>query len=192
MVAWRPNLFIKMVAILLSLIAATLLFYGSSYRKDVGVITSQIKTTDLNHLEFLTQQMDNNINQLAGSMYALQRDPTIRDYEQITQLGHLIDPAQTIMTVLEKLSLQTSSSTWENRIVLYKPFSGETLGSDSSLSFDVSVLHKPLPAGLGVYLGGQGRRGGRLPAALIGPCPGNKPAARGPAADVHVFTGLQY
>lgn len=73
MVAWRPNLFIKMVAILLSLIAATLLFYGSSYRKDVGVITSQIKTTDLNHLEFLTQQMDNNINQLAGSMYALQR-----------------------------------------------------------------------------------------------------------------------
>lgn len=147
MAAWRPNLFIKMLAILLSLIAATLLFYGLSYRNDIGVITSQIKTTDLNHLEFLTQQMDNNINQLAGSMYALQRDPTIRDYEQIRQLDHLIDPAQTIMTVLEKLSLQTSSSTWENRIVLYKPYSGETLGSDSSLSFDISVLEKPLPAG---------------------------------------------
>ncbi|CQR57662.1 sensor histidine kinase [Paenibacillus riograndensis] len=145
--AWRPNLFIKMVAILLSLISVTLLFYGLSYRKDIGVITSQIKTTDLNHLEFLTQQMDNNINQLAGSMYALQRDPTVRDYEQIRQLGHLIDPAQTIMTVLEKLSLQTSSSTWENRIVLYKPHSGETLGSDSSLSFNSSILGKPLPAG---------------------------------------------
>ena len=145
--AWRPNLFIKMVAILLSLISITLLFYGLSYRKDIGVITSQIKTTDLNHLEFLTQQMDNNINQLAGSMYALQRDPTIRDYEQIRQFGHLIDPAQTIMTVLEKLSLQTSSSTWENRIVLYKPHSGETLGSDSSLSFDSSILEKPLPSG---------------------------------------------
>ncbi|WP_379161034.1 sensor histidine kinase [Paenibacillus sp. sgz5001063] len=144
---WRPNLFIKMVAILLSLISVTLLFYGLSYRKDVGVITNQIKTTDLNHLEFLTQQMDNNINQLAGSMYALQRDPTVRDYEQIRQFGHLIDPAQTIMTVLEKLSLQTSSSTWENRIVLYKPHSGETLGSDSSLSFDSSILEKPLPSG---------------------------------------------
>jgi two-component system, sensor histidine kinase YesM len=143
----RPNLFIKMLAILLSLISVTLLFYGLSYRKDIGVITSQIKTTDLNHLEFLTQQLDNNINQLAGSMYALQRDPTVRDYEQIRQLGHLIDPAQTIMTVLEKLSLQTSSSTWENRIVLYKPLSGETLGSDSSLSFDSSVLSKPLPSG---------------------------------------------
>lgn len=147
MTAWRPNLFVKMVAILLSLIAATLLFYGFSYRKDIGVITEQIKTTDLNHLEFLTQQMDNNINQLAGSMYALQRDPTLRDYEQITELGHLIDPAETIMTVLEKLSLQTSSSTWENRIVLYKPGSGETLGSDSSLSFDPSILEKPPVAG---------------------------------------------
>lgn len=147
MTAWRPNLFVKMVAILLSLIAATLLFYGFSYRKDIGVITEQIKTTDLNHLEFLTQQMDNNINQLAGSMYALQRDPTIRDYEQITELGHLIDPAETIMTVLEKLSLQTSSSTWENRIVLYKPGSGETLGSDSSLSFDTTILEKPPVAG---------------------------------------------
>ncbi|MFD2880127.1 hypothetical protein ACFTAO_35900 [Paenibacillus rhizoplanae] len=171
MVAWRPNLFIKMVAILLSLIAATLLFYGMSYRKDVGVITSQIKTTDLNHLEFLTQQMDDNINQLAGSMYALQRDPTIRDYEQITQLGHLIDPAQTIMTVLEKLSLQTSSSTWENRIVLYKPFSGGDLG----LGF-LAVLRCLCPAQaaagrLGVYLGGQGRRRGRLPAAFVGPLP---------------------
>lgn len=145
--AWRPNLFIKMLAILLSLISVTLLFYGLSYSKDIGVISSQIKTTDLNHLEFLTQQMDNNINQLAGSMYALQRDPTVRDYEQIRRLGHLIDPAQTIMTVLEKLSLQTSSSTWENRIVLYKPHSGETLGSDSSLSFDPSVLEQPLPAG---------------------------------------------
>lgn len=144
---WRPSLFIKMVAILLSLISVTLLFYGLSYRKDIGVITSQIKTTDLNHLEFLTQQMDNNINQLAGSMYALQRDPTVRDYEQILQLGHLIDPAQTIMTVLEKLSLQTSSSTWESRIVMYKPHSGQTLGSDSSLSFDTSVLDKPLPSG---------------------------------------------
>lgn len=144
---WRPNLFIKMVAILLTLISVTLLFYGLSYRKDIGVITSQIKTTDLNHLEFLTQQMDNNINQLAGSMYALQRDPTVRDYEQIRQFGHLIDPAQTIMTVLEKLSLQTGSSTWENRIVLFKPHSGETLGSDSSLSFDSSILEKPLTSG---------------------------------------------
>ncbi|WP_375103737.1 sensor histidine kinase [Paenibacillus sp. RS8] len=156
MLAWRPNLFIKMVAILLSLIAATLLFYGLSYQKDVGVITNQIKTTDLNHLEFLTQQMDNNINQLAGSMYALQRDPTIRDYEQITQLGHLIDPTQTVMTVLEKLSLQTSSSAWENRIVLYKPHSGETLGSNSSLSFDSSLLNKPLPAGWRYIPEGEG------------------------------------
>lgn len=143
--ARRANLFVKMVAILLSLISFTLLFYGWTYRKDIGVITDQIKTTDLNHLEFLTQQMDDNINQLAGSMYALQRDPTVRDYEQIRQLGHLIDPAQTMMTVLEKLSLQTSSSTWENQIVLYKPDSGETLGSDSSLSFDTSVLEKHLP-----------------------------------------------
>lgn len=145
--ARRANLFVKMVAILLSLISVTLFFYGVSYRKDVGVITSQIETTDLNHLEFLTQQLDTGINQLAGSMYALQRDPTIRDYVQIRQLEHLIDPSQTIMTVLEKLSLQTGASTWENRIVLYKPHTGETLGSDSSLSFDASILSGALPAG---------------------------------------------
>lgn len=145
--ARRANLFVKMVAVLLSLISVTLFFYGVSYRKDVGIITSQIETTDLNHLEFLTQQLDSGINQLAGSMYALQRDPTIRDYVQIRQLGHLIDPSQTVMTVLEKLSLQTGVSTWENRIVLYKPRSDETLGSDSSLSFDASILSAPLPAG---------------------------------------------
>lgn len=156
--ARRANLFVKMVAILLSLISVTLFFYGVSYRKDVDIITNQIETTDLNHLEFLTQQLDTGINQLTGSMYALQRDPTIRDYVQIRQLGHLINPSQTIMTVLEKLSLQTGASTWENRIVLYKPRSGETLGSDSSLSFDSSILSGPLTAGWQYVPKSEGRR----------------------------------
>ncbi|KAA9007695.1 sensor histidine kinase [Paenibacillus spiritus] len=143
--ARRANLFVKLVALLLTLISVTLLFYGRSYRRDVSVITNQIKITDLNHLEFFAQQMDNNINQLAGNMYALQRDPTIRDYEHIRQLGHLVDPNQTNLTVLEKISLQTGSSTWENQIALYKPQSGETLGSDSSILLDSSMLNRPLP-----------------------------------------------
>ncbi|WP_052087734.1 sensor histidine kinase [Paenibacillus wynnii] len=143
----RVNLFIKMVAILFSIISITLFFYGISYRKDIRVITNQIKTSDLNHLDFLTEQMDNNINQLAGSIYTLQHDPTVRDYEQIQKLGHLIDPSQTILTVLEKLSLQTGSSTWENRILIYNPQNKETLSSDSALAFDTSVLQRVLAPG---------------------------------------------
>ncbi|MDQ0192001.1 sensor histidine kinase [Paenibacillus wynnii] len=143
----RVNLFIKMVAILFSIISITLFFYGISYRKDIRVITNQIKTSDLNHLDFLTEQMDNNINQLAGSIYTLQHDPTVRDYEQIQKLDHLIDPSQTILTVLEKLSLQTGSSTWENRILIYNLQKKETLSSDSALAFDTSVLQRVLPEG---------------------------------------------
>ncbi|ASA23662.1 sensor histidine kinase [Paenibacillus donghaensis] len=143
----RANLFVKMVAILFTLITITLALYGISYRKDVQVITHQIETTDLNHLEFLTSQIDSNINQLAGSLYALQRDPTIRDYGQIQQLGHLIEPNQTILTVLEKLSLQAGSSSWENQLLLYHVQRGETLSPDSSLAFDTGLLARPLPAG---------------------------------------------
>ncbi|MCL6605159.1 MAG: histidine kinase [Paenibacillus sp.] len=143
----RFNLFIKMVAILFSIISITLFFYGFSYQKDIRVITNQIKTSDLNHLDFLTEQMDNNINQLAGSIYTLQHDPTIRDYAQIQKLGHLIDPSQTILTVLEKLSLQTGSSTWENRILIYNLQNKETLSSDSALAFDASLLQHVLPEG---------------------------------------------
>lgn len=143
----RANLFVKMVAILISLISVTLIFYGITYRKDVRVITNQIKSTDLNHLEFLTSQIDSNINQLTGSIYALQRDPTLRDYKQSQKLAHLIDASQTILTVLEKLSLQTSSVTWENQVLIYNVLKDETLSPDSSLSFDTTILRHALPSG---------------------------------------------
>lgn len=155
----RANLFVKMVAILISLIMVTLIFYGFSYRKDIRVITRQIKTTDLNHLEFLTAQIDNNINQLAGSVYALRRDPTIRDYVQLQQLGHLIDVSQTIRTVLEKLSLQTGSSTWENQLLIFNLLKGETLSTDPSLSFDTADLRHSLPAGWEYSPGSSGNGG---------------------------------
>lgn len=166
----RINLFIKMVAILFSMISVTLFFYGISYRKDIRVITNQIHISDLNHLVFLTEQIDNNINQIAGSIYTLQRDPTVRDYAQIQKLGHLIDSSQTILTVLEKLSLQTGSSTWENRIMIYNLQTKETLSSNSALVFEPSILDNALPIGW-EYLSPKGEdvQGGEFSLMLSDP-----------------------
>lgn len=143
----RANLFVKITGLLFAIISVTLLLYGLSYQKDVDVITEQIKTSDLNHLDFFTKQMDNNINQLAGLVYTLQRDPTIREYEHIQDLRHLIDPNKTTLTVLEKLALQTSSSTWENQITIYNIQKREALSSDASAVFEESLLKNPLPKG---------------------------------------------
>ncbi|UKS28213.1 histidine kinase [Paenibacillus sp. HWE-109] len=143
----HANLFVKITVLLFTIISITLLLYGLSYKKDVGVITEQIKTSDLNHLDFFTKQMDNNVNQLAGLAYTLQRDPTIREYEHIQDLQHLIDPNKTTLTVLEKLALQTSSSTWENQINIYNIQKRETLSSDASVVFEESLLKKPLAKG---------------------------------------------
>ncbi|WP_436237927.1 sensor histidine kinase [Paenibacillus sp. LjRoot153] len=143
----RANLFVKITVLLFTIISITLLLYGLSYKKDVEVITEQIKTSDLNHLDFFTKQMDNNVNQLAGLAYTLQRDSTIREYEHIQDLQHLIDPNKTTLTVLEKLALQTSSSTWENQINIYNIQKREALSSDASVVFEESLLKKPLEKG---------------------------------------------
>ncbi|MCD1259679.1 sensor histidine kinase [Paenibacillus athensensis] len=143
----RTNLFIKIMLVLSSMIAATLIFYGISFQKNVAVITGQITSSELNHLDFFTRQMESNINQLAGNAYTLQHDPTIRSYVQMKELGRLVDPNKITLTALEKLALQTSSSTWSSRITVFNVHTREAMSSDSTVSFQSGLLQKPLPQG---------------------------------------------
>lgn len=143
----RTNLFIKIMVVLSSMIAATLIFYGLSFQKNVAVITSQITSSEMNHLDFFTRQMESNINQLASSAYTLQHDPTVRSYVQMKELGHLVDPNKITLTTLEKLALQTSSSTWSNRITIFNIHTRDAMSSDSSAVFPAELLEKPLPQG---------------------------------------------
>ncbi|WP_219638213.1 sensor histidine kinase [Cohnella sp. CFH 77786] len=141
------NLFVKMMLLFVSVIFITLLLYGRSYQNDVKVITQQVTASDLSHLKFFVQQLDGNIDQLATAAYTLLRDPTVRDYEQIGRLDHLIDRNQTIRNVLEKLSLQAVTSNLENTITVYNVQEKEYLSSDSGSRFDVSQLSSPLSNG---------------------------------------------
>ncbi|MGU3473405.1 sensor histidine kinase [Paenibacillus sp. D51F] len=143
----RLNLFLKILSMLVAIIAITMLFYGRSHRQDIDVITGQLTATDLNHLEYFTQQLDSSIDQLSTNAHMLQRDPTLRDYGQISGLGHLVDQNRTIAGVLEKLSLLSSSGNLNSRIMLYNVQTRESLSPDSSFQFDESLLERPLSSG---------------------------------------------
>lgn len=144
---FRPNLFLKFIMLILSVIIVTMLLYGVSYRNSVRVITEQLKTSDLNHLDYFTKEIDNQVSQLASNLYTLNRDSTVRDYEYIHELNHLKDENVVILTVQEKLALQASSSTWENQITLHNPHVGDSLSSGTSSQLDRSLLKDALPNG---------------------------------------------
>ncbi|WP_158630157.1 sensor histidine kinase [Cohnella sp. AR92] len=141
------NLFVKMLLLFVAVIFITLLLYGRSYQQDVKVITQQVTNADLSNLEFFVQQLDGNIDQLATTAYTLLRDPTVRDFEQIGLLDHLIDRNETIRSVLEKLSLQSVTSNLVNTITVYNVENKDYLSSDSDSRIDPSLLSSPLANG---------------------------------------------
>lgn len=140
----RINLFYKMLLIIFVIISITLFLYGRSYQHNIKLITNQLTLTDLSQLNFFTQQLDNNVDQLFTNAYTLFRDSTIRNFGQIDNLEHLIDRNQTKLNVLDKLSLQTSSTNLINHITVYNVNNKEVLSSDSSSQFEELTLTQSL------------------------------------------------
>lgn len=140
----RINLFYKMLFIIVVIISITLFLYGRSYQNNIKLITNQLTLTDLSQLNFFTQQLDNNVDQLFTNAYTLFRDSTIRNFGQIDNLEHLINRNNTKLNVLEKLSLQTSSANLINHIAVYNVNSKEVLSTDSTSQFGELALKQSL------------------------------------------------
>lgn len=141
----RLNLFHKIILLIIIVITVTLFLYGRFYQHNVKLITSQLVATNLDHLQFFAKQVDNNVDQLFTNAHTLFRDTTIQDYSEIESLTHLIDQNQTKLNVLNKLSLQTSSTNLIHHISVYNLATQEVLSSDSKTHFNEGKFNHALP-----------------------------------------------
>src|SRR5690606_3298908 len=84
-------------------------------------------------------------DQLFTNAHTLFRDTTIQDYSEIESLTHLIDQNQTKLNVLNKLSLQTSSTNLIHHISVYNLATQEVLSSDSKTHINEGKFNHELP-----------------------------------------------
>lgn len=139
------NLFHKILILIVIVIALTLFLYGRSYQNNVKLMTSQLISTNVDHLNFFAKQVDANIDQLFTNAHTLIRDAEVKDYSEIENLAHLIDQNKTKLNVLNKLSLHTSTTNLIHHISIYNLLTREVLSSDSNKIFDSYQFNTPLP-----------------------------------------------
>ncbi|MFN0220858.1 MULTISPECIES: cache domain-containing sensor histidine kinase [Paenibacillus] len=132
----QPNLSTKMIFAVFMIFLVIFLLYRHTYLINVSVVREEIQRSNVNQLEFFLSQMENQIDQLAISAYTLERDPSIQDYRNISHLDHLLDANKLRITILEKLTLQSASSSWSNQMRLHFPLTSETISTAPSLDSD--------------------------------------------------------
>ncbi|WP_248930034.1 sensor histidine kinase [Paenibacillus hamazuiensis] len=132
---FQKNIFTKMNAVILIFLIPVLLLYGLSNQASVQVVEANLQKENMNQLEFFRKQIDAMALSLAMNASTLTRDPTVIGLENIMLTGDRQKMYQTESTVQEKLTLQSSASSWNNEITLYFPTERKT----------VSTLYRQVP-----------------------------------------------
>jgi two-component system sensor histidine kinase YesM len=119
-----------MVTFLALLLLAIAGLYGYTVATSIDTVQRELEISRLNQLKFLADQLENDIDQLTLNAYNLLQDQSVRDYAILPAIEHLVDRNRLIMTITEKLKLQSTASAWTNTLTLYFPETGDMLSSD--------------------------------------------------------------
>jgi two-component system sensor histidine kinase YesM len=125
----KKNIFTKINAVIFIFLIPILLLYGFSNQVSVQVVESLLQKENSNQLEFFRKQMDTMASSLAMNAITLTRDPTVLGMEKVMLMGEQQQMNQVESTVQEKITLQSSASSWNNEITLHFPALQRTLST---------------------------------------------------------------
>ncbi|MFE5318195.1 sensor histidine kinase [Paenibacillus sp. NPDC056579] len=139
----KKNIFSKMNAVIFIFLIPILLLYGLSNQVSVRVVEGLLQKEKSNQLEFFRKQLDSIALSLAMNAITLTRDTTILGMERTMLNGKQQLSSQIESTVQEKLTLQSSASSWYNDITLYFPSVQKTLSTTlRQIPYDEQQLDK--------------------------------------------------
>ncbi|CAG7647157.1 sensor histidine kinase [Paenibacillus allorhizosphaerae] len=124
---FKNTIFSKMNAVIFFFLISILLLYGISHQVSVRVVESLLQKETGNQLDFVRKQLDSMALSLAMNAVTLTRDPTVLGIERTSLIGGERALSQIETSVQEKLTLQSSASSWYNDITLYFPSVKKTM-----------------------------------------------------------------
>lgn len=136
---YRLNIFNKILIMVILLLMPILLLYSFSNRTANEVIQEEIQTSNLNRLSFFLYQLDSAIENLSMFPVILSLDPHIRDFVERADAA-AGDRLKAESRIVEKLGLQSVSSSWSNDLTMFIPKDRKVISTN-------------------IYLNGADRRG---------------------------------
>ncbi|GAA4849905.1 hypothetical protein GCM10023310_30430 [Paenibacillus vulneris] len=139
----KKNIFSKINAVIFIFLIPILLLYGLSNQVSVRVVEGLLQKEKSNQLEFFRKQLDSIAVSLAMNAITLTRDTTVLGMERTLLTGKQQLSSRIESTVQEKLTLQSSASSWYNDITLYFPSVQKTLSTTfRQIPYDEQQLDK--------------------------------------------------
>lgn len=136
----KTNTFGKIAALIVCLLIPTVTLYLYSYTVSVDVVTRTMKENNLNQLSFFMSQMDMQVNQLTKFSRAVSRDFSLREYLDGHHGNDSIKKLQSHVRIREMLNMQTTTSVWNNQIILYLGDTEEVISTDYSAVYDEDFI----------------------------------------------------
>lgn len=139
---FEKNIFTKTNGLIFIFLIPIMLLYSLSNQVSVQVVESLLQKENSRQLEFLRNQLDTMALSLAMNAITLTRDPTILGMENLMRKGEKQRVDQIESVVQEKLTLQSSASSWNNDITLHFPAVQRTLSTAyRQVTYDERLLN---------------------------------------------------
>ncbi|WP_233530942.1 sensor histidine kinase [Paenibacillus alkalitolerans] len=139
----KTNTFGKIIILVISLLLPIVALYGYSYQVSVNVVRQTVEESNINRLSFFMSQMELMIEQLTKFSVTAGRDFSLREYLNGRDSGDEITQLQRQLRIYEMLNMQTTTSAWNNQIILYLLDSKEVISTDYSVHYDDNITHSP-------------------------------------------------
>lgn len=136
----RMNIFNKIVLLVILLLIPIIVLYAYSYQVSMKVINNEMRSNNLDQLDFMMRQMEAQMNELVIYALALNEDPDINDYKNLDEYTKYYDVIELMLRIDQKILLQSSLSSWSNEIIVYSSAAKEGVGLKGIVPFDETIF----------------------------------------------------
>lgn len=134
-VKYRLSIFQWLSFVLMLMLLIIVGAFWLIYRLNVKDIQNELRKNKMYEVEFMTSQLSTQFEQVLTNTITLSQDQSVRGYPYILKFGDQYSKYEMKLTIIDKLALNTASTSWKNTVILYYEDEKETVSSDSSFSF---------------------------------------------------------
>ncbi|QCT01040.1 integral membrane sensor signal transduction histidine kinase [Paenibacillus algicola] len=131
----KLSIFQKLFYFLLFMVAIFVIAFWYINSLNLKVIQTEVNKNKMNDMRFITSQLTTQFEQVLMNTMTLSQDSTVRSFPEAIKSGDRYARYENKIAIMDKLALNSASTTWNNTVILYYPNEKEMISSVNSFSF---------------------------------------------------------
>ncbi|PYE45444.1 histidine kinase [Paenibacillus barcinonensis] len=138
----KGSIFQKLAVGLILMFVLIILIFWWIYQLNVQETQRELQKNKLGEVRFMSSQLSNQFEQVLVNALTLAEDQSVRGYTYVLRYGNDFAKYKAKLELIEKLALNSASTSWNNTIILYYPDEQDTVSSDPQFSFRPFAMSK--------------------------------------------------